>query len=108
MSHLVQDSSILLIFSSLIWIYLFIFWGRKIFSTQLPFWTNKIFFRSSSNARDYSNESVAVIIPARNEKNYIGKTLQSIVKQIGKSSKIILIDDNSTDSTVKKAMALFK
>ena len=84
------------------------FWGRKIFSTQLPFWTNKIFFRSLTNIRDYSNESIAVIIPARNEKNYIRKTLQSVVKQIGKSSKIILIDDNSTDSTVEKATALFK
>lgn len=108
MSHLVQNSSILLILSSLIWIYLFMFWGRKIFSTQLPFWTNKIFFRSLTNIRDYSNESIAVIIPARNEKNYIRKTLQSVVKQIGKSSKIILIDDNSTDSTVEKATALFK
>ena len=108
MSHFIQNTSILLILSSLIWIYLFIFWGRKIFSTELPFWTNKIFFRSLSNVRDYSNESIAVIIPARNEQNYIRQTLRSVVKQIGRSSKIILIDDNSNDLTVMKAKALFK
>ena len=108
MSHLVQNTSFLLILSSLIWIYLFIFWGRKIFSTELPFWTNKIFFRTSRNVSHHPDESIAVIIPARNEQNYIRQTLQSIVKQIGRSSKIILIDDNSNDLTVPKAKALFK
>ncbi|MFX1518945.1 MAG: glycosyltransferase family 2 protein [Promethearchaeota archaeon] len=43
---------------------------------------------------------VAVVIPARNEEKYIGKTLLSLQKQTVKPVAIIVIDDGSTDRTV--------
>lgn len=42
-----------------------------------------------------------VIIPAHNEEKFIGKTLDSIVNQSIVPNKIIVVNDNSTDSTEK-------
>ncbi|WP_228852376.1 glycosyltransferase [Aegicerativicinus sediminis] len=43
----------------------------------------------------------AIIIPAHNEENFIGKTLESLCKQTHLPSEIIVVNDNSTDGTVK-------
>lgn len=40
-----------------------------------------------------------IIIPAHNEEAYLGKTLDSLVNQSLKPSKIIVVNDNSTDGT---------
>ncbi len=44
-----------------------------------------------------------IVIPAHNEAKYIGKTLESLVNQTLKPSKIVVVNDNSTDQT--KAIA---
>ena len=40
-----------------------------------------------------------VIIPAHNEADYLGKTLQSLVDQTVRPTKIMVVNDNSTDTT---------
>ena len=40
-----------------------------------------------------------IIIPAHNEEKFIGLTLQSILKQTTKPQKIVVVNDNSTDTT---------
>ena len=40
-----------------------------------------------------------IIIPAHNEEKFIGLTLQSIVNQTTKPQKIVVVNDNSTDTT---------
>jgi len=42
---------------------------------------------------------IYIIIPAHNEDDYIGKTLQSLVKQTLLPKKIVVVNDNSTDNT---------
>jgi glycosyltransferase involved in cell wall biosynthesis len=42
-----------------------------------------------------------IIIPAFNEETFIGLTLQSLVDQTHKASKIVVVNDNSTDKTVE-------
>tara|TARA_B100000953_G_scaffold72956_1_gene58899 strand:+ start:412 stop:1260 length:849 start_codon:yes stop_codon:yes gene_type:complete len=42
---------------------------------------------------------IYIIIPAHNEANIIGRTLQSLAEQSLKPAKIVVVDDNSTDST---------
>jgi hopene-associated glycosyltransferase HpnB len=82
--------------SCLIWIYLFALHGR--------FW-------SSSQTLDADipsgNAEIAVIVPARNEAESIHQCLGSLLAQhySGKFS-IILVDDNSTDSTGEIAASL--
>ena len=42
-----------------------------------------------------------VVMPAHNEEKFIGLTLQSVLEQTFKPSKIVVVDDNSSDSTSK-------
>ena len=44
---------------------------------------------------------VSVILPARNEENFIGKCLDSLIKQDYENYEIIAIDDSSEDKTSK-------
>jgi cellulose synthase/poly-beta-1,6-N-acetylglucosamine synthase-like glycosyltransferase len=48
-----------------------------------------------------STPKVSIILPARNEENFIGKCLDSLIKQDYQNYKIIVIDDSSDDSTWK-------
>ncbi|MEM1001845.1 MAG: glycosyltransferase family A protein [Bacteroidota bacterium] len=41
----------------------------------------------------------AIIIPAHNESDYIGQTLESLVNQSHQPHQIIVVNDNSTDNT---------
>jgi glycosyltransferase involved in cell wall biosynthesis len=47
--------------------------------------------------------SVSIIIPMYNEERYIARCLESLTHQSFQNFEIILIDDGSTDKTVKIA-----
>lgn len=42
---------------------------------------------------------IYIIIPAYNEADFIGKTLQSLIDQTSKPNRIVVVDDGSTDNT---------
>ncbi len=44
---------------------------------------------------------ISVIIPAYNAEKYIEETLNSVLSQTGYSLEVILVDDGSTDNTIK-------
>lgn len=46
---------------------------------------------------------IGVIIPARNEEAYLGKTLRCLLNQRYKPDKIVVVDDGSTDKTAEIA-----
>lgn len=46
---------------------------------------------------------IGVVIPARNEEAYLGKTLQHLLRQTLKPHVIIVVDDGSTDRTAEVA-----
>ena len=74
-----------------VWLFLLLFWGRFWLADQrINFSTNVI----------QKYPLVRVIIPARNEAELISQSLTSILKQdyLGDFS-VVLVDDNSTDST---------
>jgi len=43
--------------------------------------------------------NIYIVIPAHNEANFIGQTLQSLAEQSLKPKKIVVVDDSSTDNT---------
>lgn len=51
----------------------------------------------------YNSPKLSVIIPAYNSEKYIHKCLHSLVNQTLKDIEIIVVDDGSTDQTLKKA-----
>ena len=73
-----------------IWIYLFSVLRR---SFEL---SPKIY---SDESLDLEGELISVIVPARNEEKYIKKCIQSLLSQNIKNYELLLIDDNSSDST---------
>ncbi len=44
-----------------------------------------------------TSPKVSIILPARNEENFIGKCLDSLIKQDYENYEIIVIDDSSDD-----------
>ena len=73
-----------------IWIYLFSVLRRSFESSP------KIY---SDDTLDLEGELISVIVPARNEEKYINKCIQSLLDQNIKNYELLLVDDNSTDST---------
>lgn len=51
------------------------------------------------------SQRVAAIIPARNEENFIGRTLAALFDQYTRPSKVIVVNDGSTDKTADIASA---
>lgn len=49
-----------------------------------------------------------IIIPAHNEEKYISRTLESLVNQSVLPSKVLVVNDNSTDNTGKIALEFAK
>jgi teichuronic acid biosynthesis glycosyltransferase TuaG len=47
------------------------------------------------------NDQVDIIIPVYNSQKFIGKTIKSVFKQTYKNWKLIIVDDASTDNTLK-------
>ena len=63
-------------------------------------------FRLTPYLDKFENKSksfpkVSIILPARNEENYVGKCLDSLIKQDYQNYEIIVINDSSDDSTWK-------
>ena len=51
--------------------------------------------------KEHSNPKVSIILPARNEEEFIGRCLNSLIEQDYSNYEIIVIDDSSDDSTSK-------
>ena len=97
-----------LIISIFFWLFLAFFWGRLPFSNEPFFWSNKVLFRSRSKKNHKPLNKVKIIIPARNEEKNICKTLRKLISQLGVNYFIIIVDDNSTDSTTDIAKKFLK
>lgn len=62
---------------------------------------------SSASASDSYFEyypKVSIIIPAHNEGEYIGNTLESVLEDPYPNKEVVVVDDGSTDDTYVKAM----
>src|SRR5689334_4199442 len=78
-----------------IWLYLLV--GRGMF------W--RIRESEPGEVREASSRSVAVVIPARNEADSIGRTIASLTGQDhGGPIRIFLVDDDSQDGTTESAL----
>lgn len=82
--------AIIIIGSFGIWVYLF-FVLRRSFELSPKIYSN--------DNLDLEGELISVIVPARNEEKYIQKCIQSLLDQNIKNYELLLVDDNSTDST---------
>ena len=51
------------------------------------------------------NQRVAAVIPARNEENFIGRTLAALFGQHTRPNRVIVVNDGSTDRTAEVASA---
>jgi len=60
--------------------------------------TRKLFHMASSNSYD-DGHSIVAIIAAKNEERVIEPTVRSLLFKAPKNFKVIVVDDNSTDST---------
>ena len=91
-----------------IWFYLIFFYANKKLQINSLFWrSNIIIEKEKIKLSAYrKNYSVCFIIPARNEEKYISKTIESILSQKVKKF-IVIINDNSLDSTEKNAKKTF-
>ncbi len=100
---------LLLILSSLIWLYFFFFHGGFLFKNLGTFWTNKVIFEDihGFTTQKKNKYQVSIIIPARNEEENVSNCLKNILKQKNVTFEIILVDDNSSDETVKISKNLF-
>ena len=54
------------------------------------------------------NDGVSIIVTVFNKEKYIENTLSSIVKQMNRSSELIIVNDGSTDKSLQKINAFFK
>ncbi|HLP80632.1 MAG TPA: glycosyltransferase [Nitrosomonas sp.] len=83
-------------------------WWSIIFLPWRP-WSTREKLEIHEKVKDFSDlqrslSDITVLIPARNESAYIGRTLQAIHNQ-GSFLHIIVIDDQSTDDTALQAKA---
>ena len=50
--------------------------------------------------------AIGVVIPARNEEDYVARCVASVVAQQGVDMDVVVVDDHSTDNTRKVAEGL--
>jgi cellulose synthase/poly-beta-1,6-N-acetylglucosamine synthase-like glycosyltransferase len=84
--------TVILIGVSIAWIFLI---KSMIDSVRLTPYLDKF------ERKEHSNPKVSIIIPARNEEEFIGKCLDSLIEQDYTNYEIIVIDDSSEDTTGK-------
>ena len=53
------------------------------------------------NTTTYNLPMVSIIIPARNEENYVDECLNSLLKQTYQNFEIVVVDDGSSDRTAE-------
>lgn len=82
------------------WIYLFVISIRSYFLTP-SIYAKKYVVSESISTSESSYPFVSIIVPARNEQNNIERCLLSLLSQSYPNFEIIVIDDNSTDNTLK-------
>jgi hopene-associated glycosyltransferase HpnB len=68
-------------------------------------WATRESLDSSDGSPDAALSDITVLIPARNEAEVIAKTLASLKTQ-GRNFPILLVDDRSSDETVRVAQAI--
>jgi glycosyltransferase involved in cell wall biosynthesis len=54
------------------------------------------------------NDGVSIIVTVFNKEKYIENTLSSIVKQMNRSSELIIVNDGSTDKSLQKINSFLK
>lgn len=80
----------------LIWFYLLVF--------HAGFWRLRPFYLPTNVSR--TNALVVAIVPARNEGEFIGRAVSSLLRQeFAGEVRLFVIDDNSTDGTANAARA---
>ena len=91
-----------------IWFYLVFFYANRTLTFKGLFWKSNIIIENQTKL-SYAKQksSICFIIPARNEEKYISKTIESIISQSVKKL-IIIVNDNSQDSTENEAKKTFK
>lgn len=60
---------------------------------------NLLAFRSLATASDVPEARVSIVIPARNEERYIGRTIDAALRQDYPDFEVIVVDDESSDGT---------
>jgi len=60
---------------------------------------NLVVFRSIEEADGAPSSRVSIVIPARNEERYIGRTLDAALRQDYPLFEVVVVDDGSTDGT---------
>jgi hopene-associated glycosyltransferase HpnB len=83
-----------LIFGALIWI--------SILLAPWSAWSTREYLDAPHTTGDEDLSDVTVLIPARNEAEHIGRSLHALSRQ-GSGLRIIIVDDQSTDDTVRAA-----
>ena len=63
---------------------------------------NLISFSKPKPLKPKSDELISIMVPCRNEEDNIDDCVESLVNQDYDNIEILLIDDNSTDNTLKK------
>lgn len=80
----------------LIWLYLLLLHGR--------FWQVRALMPPELPSGDPAPARIAVIIPARNEADVVGRSVTSLLEQTGvQSLNVFLVDDSSRDGTAEVA-----
>jgi chlorobactene glucosyltransferase len=82
------------------WIYLFVISIRSYFLTP-SIYAKKYVASESISISESSYPFVSIIVPARNEQNNIERCLRSLISQSYPNFEVIVIDDNSTDDTLR-------
>ena len=76
---------------------LFVVWCFLAVQTVL----NLLLFRKLKPASRRSDTRVSIVIPARNEERYIGRTLDAALRQDYGDFELIVVDSCSTDDTAR-------
>jgi cellulose synthase/poly-beta-1,6-N-acetylglucosamine synthase-like glycosyltransferase len=90
---------LLFVVISILWTYVFVVYFRSHSGT--PQVNSNQFEIQSPIAHDDALPFVSVIVPVRNKEKHIQKCLLSLLGQDYPNFEVIVIDDNSTDNTLR-------